>query len=68
MVASTGWEDILPPECIVPENDPKALAEALESLIRLPEDAYQALGKRAREMVVAQHSLHALVDALAADL
>lgn len=68
IVASAGWDDLLPPECIVPENDPQALAEALERLIELPEGEYRALGKRAREAVEAKHSLSALMDGLAVEM
>jgi glycosyltransferase involved in cell wall biosynthesis len=68
IVGAAGWEDILPPECIVPQNDPQALAEAVERLIKLPEEEYRALGKQVRKAVIEKHSLRALMDALAAKL
>lgn len=42
---------------LVPENDPQALAQAIEQLLTHPQEAQQ-MGQRARERAMAEHSHH----------
>jgi len=65
VVASPAFADIIPPEWIVPADDPEALAGTLERLIELPDEDYRALGTLLRERIVREHSLTVLMDRLA---
>ena len=68
VVGSPAFGELIPPEWVVPGDDPHALAAALARLISLPEPEYEALGARLREGVVREHGLGALMDRLTAEL
>lgn len=56
--------DVVKEEWRVPENDPQALAAALERLITLPESAYHMLQEGSRAHVVREHGLARLGEQL----
>lgn len=68
ITSSLDFAGIVPSEWIVTQDDPEALAEAIERMIALPEQDYQALGKAERLIVVRDHSLPALAERLHAIL
>jgi glycosyltransferase involved in cell wall biosynthesis len=64
IVSSKAFEGIVPGEWIVPENDPEALADAMQRMVQLGDDEYRTLGAHERAQVVARHSLATLIDRL----
>jgi glycosyltransferase involved in cell wall biosynthesis len=68
VVGSPAFGELVPPAWVVPGEDPEALAAALARLIALPDTEYEALGARARQGVVREQSLAALMDRLAGAL
>lgn len=64
VISSKAFVGMVPSEWIIPEENPAALAAALENIMALPEDAYKTLGSAERAAVVRDHSLAALVDKL----
>jgi glycosyltransferase involved in cell wall biosynthesis len=68
VVSSQAFNQLVPLEWIVLENDAPALAEALIRLLRLPETGYQALGATSRRVIEEGHSLTLLVEKLTEDL
>lgn len=68
ITSSHAFAGIISSEWIVRENDPVALAAALERLVMLPEVTYRALKGTLRAPVVANHSLRELGTLLVAEM
>jgi glycosyltransferase involved in cell wall biosynthesis len=64
VISSKAFDDLVPLEWVIPENDPQALADALELMMTLPEREFEALSFREKEAVARTHSLPALTAAL----
>ena len=59
ILSSRAFTGLVPSEWVVPENNPEALALALQKIIELPASAFNALTKHER-VVAEKHSLSAL--------
>lgn len=64
VIGSAGFEGLIPPEWVVSQDDPVALAKTLEKLILLPEAEYKTLGRAERASVAATQSLFSLVESV----
>lgn len=68
IVSSKAFAGLIPGEWIIPENDPKKLASTIETLFKLPDDSYRALGADLRRKVEERESLTSLGEKVAAVL
>jgi glycosyltransferase involved in cell wall biosynthesis len=55
-------------DLVVPDADVDALAAAIERVLSWTDEQRRALGRRLRELVVAEHGLHALFDKIVREL
>lgn len=64
VVGSKGFEGLIPDEWVVPQDDAKALAAALEKLLLLSDEEYRTLGSAERAAVIATQGLPLLAEKL----
>ena len=68
IASSQAFREFLPLECLFAEGSAEDLAEKLEYLINLPQEAKQAYGKRFRQYIIERHDLTLLTKELARTL
>jgi len=68
ILSSKAFEGLVPREWIVQEDDAQSLAAAIKNMLELSGEQYVALGRAERDIVVHDHSLHALMDRLVIEL
>jgi glycosyltransferase involved in cell wall biosynthesis len=61
IASNKALKNVLPRELIFDEGDAKSLANAIEKVVRLPEEDKRALSEKMRKLAVERYSLEALI-------
>lgn len=64
VISSKAFADLISPEWVVPEENPRALADALIHILQMSNDEFTALQKIGAETVKEKHSLRTLASTL----